>query len=329
MEYRRFGATGLTVSAVGFGTWPIGGARYGVSDDEAARQAIEAALAAGITCFDTAPSYGNGHAEELLGRALGTRRREVVLVTKGGLIWDAASHVLGHDGTRQHLERHLDASLRRLGTEYVDLYLIHWPDLGTPFAETMAALEAFVESGKARYVGVSNFTADQVRAAASARPNLSLTANQVSFHLFDRRWQREVFPVCQAMGMGIIAYGTLAHGLLAGAFSRETVFAATDWRASGNIFGQSLLTPGNFERNLDVVDRLTEIARRHGTTLPRLAIAWVLADPAVTMALVGARSASEISEAAPAADLRLTEEDLAEIDLVMREAAGTALELAV
>jgi len=329
MEYRRFGSTDLTVSAIGFGTWPIGGARYGGSDDNAARQAIEAALAAGVTCFDTAPSYGNGHAEELLGQTLGKRRHEVVVVTKGGLVWDEGSHVLGQDGTRAHLARHLDASLRRLGTDYVDLYLIHWPDVVTPFAETMAALAEFVAAGKARYVGVSNFTADQLRTAAAARPNLCLTANQVSFHLFDRRWQREVFPLCQEMGAGVIAYGTLAHGLLAGAFTRETIFDGSDWRASGSIFGQSLLTPGNFERNLDVVDRLAAIARRHGMTLPQLAIAWVLADPAVTVALVGARSASEITEAAPATAPRLSEEDLAEIETVMREAAGTALELAI
>lgn len=327
MEYRRFGSTDLSVSTVGFGTWPIGGARYGASDDRDAIAAIATALDAGVTCFDTAPSYGNGHAEILLGRALGPRRKDVVVVTKGGLVWDDASHVLGQNGTRPHLERHLDGSLKRLGTDYVDLFLVHWPDAATPVAETMAALEAFVHAGKTRYVGVSNFTAAQLRAAAEALPTVPLTANQVSFHLFDRRWQHDVFAACRELGTGVMAYGTLAHGLLAGAFTRETVFDPTDWRAGGSIFGQPLLAPKNVERNLDVVDRLKALAADRQTTLPRLAIAWGLADPAVTVALVGARGPDEVATAAAAADLELGEEDLHEIDAIMRDAAGTSAQL--
>src|SRR5687767_12496219 len=128
MEQRSFGTSTLTSSIIGFGTWPIGGARYGPSDDAAATEALRTALDLGITCFDTAPSYGNGHAEELLGRSLVGRRQEAVIVTKGGLVWDEASAVHGRDSTKPHLERVLDDSLRRLRTDYVDLYLIHWPD---------------------------------------------------------------------------------------------------------------------------------------------------------------------------------------------------------
>lgn len=324
MEYRRFGPTDLSVSTVGLGTWPIGGARYGASDDRAATAAIAAALDAGVTCFDTAPIYGNGHAETLLGQALGSRRKDVVVVTKGGLVWDDESHVLGQDGTRPHLERNLDDSLRRLGTDYVDLYLVHRPDLATPFAETVAALDALVAAGKTRYVGVSNFTAAQLREAAAAPSSMPLVANQVSFHLFDRRWQRDVFAACREIGAGVMAYGPLAHGLLAGTFTRETVFDPTDWRAGGTFFGQPLLAPENVERNLDVVDRLTAFAARHQTTLPRLALAWVLADPAVTVALVGARNAAEIEAAAAAADVTLGKEEITEIEAIMRDAAGTS-----
>ena len=326
MRSRRFGASGLEVSTVGLGTWPMGGARYGASDDAAAVRAIRAALEAGWTCFDTAPSYGAGHAEELLGRALGPRRPEAVVVTKGGLVWDEASRVLGHDSSRGHLEAGLEASLRRLGTDYVDLFLIHWPDTARPIAEVMPTLEEMVRAGKARHVGVSNFTGAQVRAAAGALREVGLTANQVGFHLFDRRWARDAFPACRELGVGVMAYGALAHGLLTGTFTAETIFDPSDWRAAGTIFGQPLMTPGNFERNLAVVERLRALAARRGLTLPQLAVAWVLADPAVTVALVGARTEREVGEAVEAAEVDLREEDLAEIEAVMADAAGmTAL----
>jgi aryl-alcohol dehydrogenase-like predicted oxidoreductase len=277
-----------------------------------------------VTCFDTAPSYGDGHAETLLGRALEARRRDLTVVTKGGLVWDERSNVLGQDGSAAHLSHHLDASLRRLGTDYVDLYLVHWPDRATPLAETMAALAGFVQAGKARHVGVSNFTGAQLREAAAALApfGVPLTANQVGYHLFDRRWADDGFAVARELGVGVMAYGALGHGLLAGAITRETVFAPTDWRAAGTIFGQPLLAPGNLERNLGVVDRLTAIATRLGTTLPRLALAWVLADPVVTVALVGARTPTEACEAALAADLTLDATTLAVIGAAMADAAG-------
>lgn len=327
MEYRTFGTTSLTVSAIGFGTWPIGGARYGPSDDRAALRAIHAALDHGITCFDTAPSYGNGHAEELLGRALAGRRAETVVVTKGGLVWDEQSVVIGRDGSRRRLEAQIAASLKRLNTDYVDLYLIHWPDLNTAFEETMGALEAFVRAGKARYAGVSNFRGDQLRASAAAMREVPLAADQVGFSLFDRRWARDIFPICQDLGIGVMAYGPLAHGLLTGTFTRSTSFDAADWRAGGTAFGQALLTSENFERNLAVVDRLKEIARCRGVTLPQLALAWVLAHPPVTVALVGARLPGEITDAAAAAGVRLRQEILVEMDVVMRDAAGLSTAL--
>lgn len=327
MKYRRFGTTSLTASVIGFGTWPIGGARYGPSDDGAAIRAIRAALDLGITCFDTAPSYGNGHAEELLGKALAERRAETVVVTKGGLIWDEKSVVTGRDGSRRRLEAQIDASLKRLDMDYVDLYRIHWPDLNTAFEETMGALEAFIRAGKARSAGVSNFSGDQLRACAAAMREVPLAADQVGFSLFDRRWARDIFPVCLSLGIGVMAYGPLAHGLLTGTFTRATTFDPPDWRAGGTAFGQALFTPGNFERNLAVVERLKQIARRRGVTLPQLALAWVLPHSPVTVALVGARLPDEITEAAAAAGVRLSEELLVEIDAVMGDAAGLSAAL--
>jgi aryl-alcohol dehydrogenase-like predicted oxidoreductase len=327
MDYRRFGASDLTTSAIGFGTWPIGGARYGASDDRQAIRAIQAAHDLGITCFDTAPSYGNGHAEELLARALGPRRGEAVIVTKGGLVWDAESRVHGRDSRRERLDEVLEGSLRRLETDYVDLYLIHWPDPATPLDDVAASLESLVVRGKTRAVGVSNFSCAQLRQLAGAMTATRPVANQVSFSLFDRRWAVDGFDACLELGVGVMAYGPLAHGLLAGAIRRETIFEATDWRAAGVIFGQSLLTPENREQNLAVVDRLRDLAVARGTTLPRLAIAWVLRHPPVAVALVGARNENEIAEAAGGAEVRLTDDDLRAIEEIMADAAGLTTEL--
>jgi aryl-alcohol dehydrogenase-like predicted oxidoreductase len=322
MQYRQFGKSEITTSVIGLGTWPMGGARYGAVDDAEAIRAIEAALSAGITCFDTAPNYGNGHAEDLLGQGLGDRRKDALIVTKGGLIWDEKSYVHGHNSDAAWLETNLEASLRRLRTDYVDLFLIHWPDLDRPLEEVAPTLDHLVQSGKTRAVGVSNFTGEQLRTLSAALTTTSLVTDQLSYHLFDQRWARSAFDTSRELGIGVMAYGPLAHGLLAGAITRKTVFAPDDWRASGMIFGQALLTPENRDHNLDLVDQLKEVAAGLGITLPQLALAWVLAHVPVSVALVGARNEAEIQDGAAAADVCLNEDVLEKIDGIMAEAAG-------
>lgn len=322
MQKRGFGQSELKVSSIGLGTWPMGGARYGASDDTSAEKTISAALEAGITCFDTAPSYGDGHAEVLLGRALKGKREDVTIVTKGGLIWNEKSEVLGQNGRRDHLVKGLEDSLRRLGTDYVDLFLIHWPDETLPASETANALTAILASGKTQHVGVSNYTGEEFRQLADALDGVSLVANQVSYHMFDQRWARSAFQSCQDRGAGIMAYGSLAHGLLTGTITRATTLDASDWRASGVIFGQPLLTEENREQNLNVVRQLAEIAASADMTLPQLALKWVLANPAVTVSLVGARTPEEITEAAEAPATSLTEDQLQRIGDTLANAAG-------
>lgn len=323
MEQRQFGSTDLRVSAVGFGTWPIGNTgNYGRSDDDLAVRAVRAALDLGITCFDTAANYGGGHSEELLGRALGERRKEVVVVTKGGIVYDETGRTLRRDSGRAHLEWCIEGSLRRLGTDYLDLFLIHWPDTATPMAEMVGVMEDFVRAGKTRAIGVSNFNAAQLRQCVAAARDAPITAEQVGYNLFDRRWEREVFGACQELGVGVMAYGPLAHGLLADAYTADTMFEAGDWRAKGSVFGQPLFTPENFPQNLAVVARLKEYARTRDTTLPQLALAWVLAHPAVTVALVGARSEAEIAAAIATTAFRLTDSDRDELGTIMAGAAG-------
>jgi aryl-alcohol dehydrogenase-like predicted oxidoreductase len=319
MQYRTMGASDLRISAIGFGCWEMGGNQYGAVDDSEETRAVHRAIDLGVTLFDTAAVYGHGHAEEVLGKALGARRKEIVLVTKGGLKCEQRGGPIWRDDSYQSLVEDMDASLRRLGTDYVDLYLIHWPDGKTPIEEMMRALNEFLQNGKARYVGVSNFSAAQLRACKEHAP---ICANQVGYNLFDRRWEREMFPTAQELGIGVMAYGPMAHGLLTGAFTAETKFVEWDWRSRGTAFGQSLFTAENFPRNVAVADQLKGVAERLGTTLPQLAIAWVLQQPAVSVALAGIRKPEEIEQNIGALDVRLSGDDLREIDGIMAGAAG-------
>jgi aryl-alcohol dehydrogenase-like predicted oxidoreductase len=318
MEQRKLGNTGLDVSAIGFGCWEMGNRDYGDSDDIEMVAAVNRAIDLGVTLFDTAPNYGFGGSEDVLGRALGARRKDVILVSKVGITWDPVTFTTKFDGRYSTLKHINEESLRRLGTDHLDLVLMHWPDPETPIEETMRALEELRAEGKALHVGVSNFSAYELREAQRYAP---VCANEVGYNLFDRRWEREMFPTAQQLGVGIMAYGPMAHGLLTGTLPRENAFDERDWRRRGDIFGQRLFGP-NLDRNLDVVDHLLTVADRIGTTLPLLALAWVLRHPAVSIALCGCRSPREIEENVRALDVRLDAEALAEIDRVMAGAVG-------
>jgi aryl-alcohol dehydrogenase-like predicted oxidoreductase len=318
VQQRKLGNTGLSVSAIGFGCWEMGNPEYGSSNDNEMIAAVHRAIDLGVTLFDTAPNYGFGGSEEVLGRALGARRRDIILVSKVGITWDPVTHTAKFDGRYSTIKRINEESLRRLGTDYLDLVLMHWPDPETPIEETMRALEELRTSGKARHVGVSNFSAYELGVARQYAP---ICANEVGYNLFDRRWEHEMFPTAHELGIGIMAYGPMAHGLLTGTMPRENAFDERDWRRQGNIFGQRLFGP-NLSQNLDVVDRLLTVADRIGTSLPLLALAWVLRNPAVSVALAGCRSPREIEENVRALDVSLDASTLAEIQEIMKGAAG-------
>jgi aryl-alcohol dehydrogenase-like predicted oxidoreductase len=318
VQQRKLGNTGLSVSAIGFGCWEMGNPEYGSSNDNEMIAAVHRAIDLGVTLFDTAPNYGFGGSEEVLGRALGARRKDIILVSKVGITWDPVTHTTKFDGRYSTIKRINEESLRRLGTDYLDLVLMHWPDPETPIEETMRALEELRTSGKARHVGVSNFSAYELGVAQKYAP---ICANEVGYNLFDRRWELEMFPTAQKLGIGIMAYGPMAHGLLTGTLPRQNTFDERDWRRHGNIFGQRLFGP-NLSTNLDVVDKLLTVADRIGTSLPLLALAWVLRNPAVSVALAGCRTPREIEENVRALDVTLDSDVLAEIDEIMKGAAG-------
>ncbi len=317
MEYRNFGRSDLKVSVIGFGCWPMGGSQYGQTDDNEEITAVYKALDAGITCFDTAAGYGLGHSEKLLGRALGARRKDVVVVTKCGIAFNPETNVFERDSSREHILTSIDRSLALLDTDYLDLFLIHWPDPRTPISESMLALQDLIDAGKIRYAGVSNFLPDRL---TEARKTLDIVANQVGYHLFDRRIEREVMPHCDREGIGIMAYGSLAHGMLTGAMSADTEFEESDWRATGYAFGLPLFKGDHFLANLEAVRRLSEIARREGIAIATLASAWVLRKSAVTVSLIGFRRPEEIDDALKVAELQLSDALLEEIDAISLEA---------
>jgi hypothetical protein len=331
MQYRTMGDSDLMTSAIGFGCWEMGGT-YGAFDEQEVIDAIHHAIDLGVTLFDTAliygfdpvrigwerdPASGGGRSERLLAKALGPRRKDIIVVTKCGLP-TRQDQKPRRDSRYASIMQDCEDSLRNLQTDYIDLYLVHWPDVETPFAEPMQALNELLAAGKVRYVGVSNFSADQLREVKALAP---IIANQVGYNLFDRRWERQMFPTAGELGVGIMAYGPLAHGLLTGSFTPDMTFEESDWRYRGIIFGQTLFGP-NLAANLAVVDRLKGVAARKGVSLPRLALAWVLADPHVSVALTGARKPAEIEDNVAALEIELTDADRAELDEIMTGAAG-------
>lgn len=285
MRYRELGQTGLTVSTIGFGAWAIGGNQWGPTDDRDSIDAIRCALDLGVTFFDTADAYGFGHSEEVCARALSDSRDRVILATKGGLRWDDQGRVW-RDSSSAYITRAVEASLKRLNVDTIDLYQIHWPDPKTPQEETMNALGRLVEQGKIRYIGVSNYTVEQLDAACRVRPVDTL---QPVYHLFDWSADEALLPYCHEHQIGVVVYGPMAHGMLAGRINEDTVFPENDWRSTSRLF-----TGEGLRRNAQVVREFAAIARELGRTPNQLAAAWTLMNPATHVAIVGAKSARQV-----------------------------------
>jgi aryl-alcohol dehydrogenase-like predicted oxidoreductase len=321
------GASGVRTSRLGFGMWPIGGTKerndYGDVDDQLALDAIRRALDLGVTLFDTAPAYGEGRAEELLREGLGDRTDEVAIVTKCAVHWDRATEKWVTDSSRDAILRSVDISLGRLGRDTIDVLLIHVPDPDIAPAIPMATMAELKADGRIRACGVSNFSLAQLEAY---RAEGDVDVVQVGYHRFDRRMEREMFPYAEQHGLGVMTYGSLAHGLLTGTWTATQSFSKSDWRAAGDSFGLPLFTEANLPRNVAVVERLKALAGRSGHTVPQLAIAWVLRNPVVDVALVGARQPSEIEDNVPGAEWRLDDALMAEIEAIMADAAGTSVE---
>jgi len=315
MEQRQLGDTDLCLTTIGLGTWAIGGSwefGWGPQDDAESLRAIERALDQGMNWLDTAAAYGLGHSEEVCGQALQGRRDAVIVATKGGLRWDDSGRSF-RDSRPASLRQEVEDSLRRLQTDVIDLYQIHWPDPNTPLEESWAALAELVQQGKLRYLGVSNFSVEQIERCHAIYPVASL---QPPYSLLRRAVEDELLPFCQQNGIGVLAYSPMESGLLTGRFD-ITRLASDDWRLREDRFRQPELA-----RNLALVERLRPIAAARGQTVAQLAVAWVLRHPAVTAAIVGARTAAQADAIMRGADWRLSDDELAAVDEALAAAFG-------
>jgi len=312
METTRIPGTGLAPTRIGLGTWVMGGWMWGGVDDEDAVRTLHAAMERGVTLIDTAPVYGMGHAERLVGRALAEsgKRDDVVLSTKAGLDWQGESPF--RDASRRRLLQEIDDSRERLGTDVVDILHVHWPDPLVAIEETADAMREIYEAGKTRAVGVSNFSVEQIE---RFRAHCPLHVVQPPYNLFERGIEQELLPHVERAGMTTLTYGALCRGLLSGKIDQSRDFKGDDLRLSDPKFQEP-----RFAQYLDAVQRLDELAKeRFGKDVIHLALRWLLDRPGVGVALWGARRPDQLAPLADAMDFRLDDEAMAAIDAILAE----------
>ncbi|MCF8720114.1 aldo/keto reductase [Nitrospina gracilis] len=308
MEYRQLGSSDLKVSVLGFGAWGIGGSPFWTTEgDRASEKALLKAVELGINFFDTAPVYGFGHSESLIGKALKPHRDKLIYATKCGLRWEKESlGSIRKVATRASIEEEIELSLKRLQTDVIDLYQVHWPDVDTPQAETMETLLRLKGQGKIRHIGVSNYNTRQMQECLEVGPIVSL---QPEYSLLQRSIEKEIVPYCRGKNIGIVAYSPLASGVLTGKYGKDTKFK--DWRSKG-IIGE--FTGEAFERNVEKVEKMKAIAEALGKTCAHVAINWVTHQPAVATALIGVKNEKQMEENVQAVGWKLEDDVLKRLD---------------
>ncbi len=301
MEYTVLGTSDLRITKIGLGTWQFGTEGWGFGRDFTEQEAlatVDRALALGINLIDTAEVYGDSRSEEIVGKALAGRRDQVVLATK----------VLPRHLRARDLVRACDESLRRLNTDHIDLYQIHWPDSYVPLSESLSSLAKLVEQGKVRSVGVSNFPVPLLRAAADALPG-KIVSNQVRYNLLQRDIEKEILPYCREHEITVIAYSPLAQGLLTGKYDRNHL-PADKIRQQNPLFREE-----NLEQVFPVIDVVREIGKEHGATPAQVALRWVTQQDGV-IAIPGAKRPAQVEENAGALEWSLSPDELARLDAV-------------
>jgi aryl-alcohol dehydrogenase-like predicted oxidoreductase len=315
MQKRQLGYTDLKLTTVGLGTWAIGGPwqfGWGPQDDGDAIEAILVALEQGINWIDTAPVYGCGHSEELVGKALKQTKRKPFIATKCGLLWNDRREKIGCLKAKS-IRGECHASLKRIGVEIIDLYQMHWGEPDEDIEEAWAEMAKLSQQGKVRYIGVSNFNIGQLERIRKIAPVASL---QPPYSMLRREVEDELLGYCRKHNIGVVVYSPMQRGLLTGKFNKQYLMtlAPDDHRLRMPEF-----TGPVFSANIEFVEKLKPIAKRSGRTVAQLAIAWVLRKPEVTAAIVGARKPSQIEETVGAGDWELTVEDIEQIEKLLKE----------
>ena len=319
MNTKQLGNSDLFITPIGFGAWAIGGSgwefAWGNQDDRDSIAAIREALDAGINWIDTAAVYGLGHSEEVVARALEGVRDRPYVFTKCSMIWDQRRQI-GHSLKADSIRRECEASLLRLRVDAIDLYQIHWPNPEEDIEEGWAAMAALQRQGKVRYIGVSNFNVDQMKQAQAIAP---ITSLQPRYSLLHREIEEAILPFTAQENIGVLAYSPMASGLLTGAMTAERIagLPADDWRKGHHDFREPQLS-----RNLKLVRLLRAIGKHHGRSPGEVAVAWVLRDPSVTGAIVGARRPDQVRGVVGAAEFRLSPRESTEIEAFFNRVAA-------
>lgn len=319
---RALGDSGIGVTPVALGTWGIGGWKWGGVDEDSAIESIRAAVESGINIIDTAPIYGMGLSEEIVGKALKGIRQKVVLATKCGLVWHGKNGEYFFDQKDKKIFKYLrpdslwyeiDQSLRRLKTEYVELYQTHWQESTTPIQQTMEALMEIKEAGRIGAIGVCNVTVEQVEQYRQAG---QVDSVQQKYSMLDRDIENELLPYCRENHIAVLAYSPLSYGLLTGRIGPETKFSGDDLRITNPRF-----TPENLAKVRQMLDQFEPITQKYECTMPQLVIAWTAAQPGITTVLCGSRHADYSRENAKAGDIMLSPEDLQTLNDIIAEFA--------
>lgn len=326
MEYRKLGDSDLEVSVITFGSWATGGWMWGGTERKEAVNAIRASYDLGVSSIDTAPIYGQGLSEEIVGEAIKELpRNKVQILTKYGLRWDVAQgdfyfkskNNQGQEidiykySDKQSVIEECERSLKLLGTDYIDLYQIHWPDSTTPIEETMEAVATLIQQGKVRYAGVCNYTDEQVKIASSV---VDIVSNQVPYSMVNRKIEEVVLPYCLANKKSILAYSPLERGLLTGKIKPGYQFAEGDHRAGHRFFSEE-----NIKRVNVFLDKISSIANEKGASLGQLVLRWTVEKPGITIALVGARNAEQAIQNAKAMQFTISSDEIAFINQALGE----------
>jgi len=309
VKTKRLGSRGPELSVVGFGAWEAGGEAYGPNaSEERVIAAIHAGIDAGINWIDTAEVYGRGTSERIVGRAIESRRDDVLIATK------VAPRPTGTGFRASDVRRACEGSLQRLGIERIDLYQLHWQDDGVPLDETWGAMAALADEGLVRWIGLSNYGREEIERCEAIRHVDSL---QPQFSLLHLK-HRELIRWCATNGTGVVAYGPLAYGLLTGAITADTTFGPGDWRGTGGAsYYERFFAPGKLERSLAVVEAIRPVADRLGVTVAQLALAWTFHQPGVTSAIAGSRNPEHVRQNAAAGDIELDPKTLEELEEIL------------